>query len=386
MIRKFKISSFVRTSFFILLMLPVVFLSGCSAFLGGDLGIPDGPSIRALAVSQAISRAASAILEENQDDYATYFNQEEYKQQLSEYLGVYSGIGIYISLSKEDNLPIIISTMRGFPAFDAGLKAGDLILEVDGINTDGLGTDTVSDMIRGEVNTQVTLLIRRVEEGIEETFTITRKLIEKDSVEGHALHNNPDIAYFIIYQFTERSAQEFAGIYNELMAQGDIKGIIIDLRDNPGGSFNAALDIAGFFLAAGDITVWQKTTGGMINKKAEKQQIDLPLVCLQNGGSASASEVLLGALKDNGVAVTVGMKSFGKGITQTIYQLPSGAALRYTDSKYFSPSQYDLHKHGLEPDLEIELDPETTIEDLYSVDPERDNQLGRALKTLRELI
>lgn len=385
MIHKFKISAFAEAALFILLLLPV-FLPGCSAYLGGDLGIPDGPSIQALAISQTLSQAASTILEENKDDYATYFSQEEYQQQLSEYLGVYSGIGIYISLSKEDNLPIIISTMRGFPAFDAGLKAGDLILEVDGINTRGLGTDTVSDLIRGEVNSEVTLLIRRIEEDIEEKFTITRKLIEKDSVEGHALLDNPDIAYFIIYQFTERSAQEFAKIYNDLWDEGNIEGIIIDLRDNPGGSFNAALDIADFFLTAGDITVWQKTTGGMINRKAGKQQIALPLVCLQNGGSASASEVLLGALKDHKVAVTVGMKSFGKGITQTIYQLPSGAALRYTDSKYFSPSQYDLHKHGLEPDVEIELDPETTIEDLYSVDPKRDNQLGQALKTLRELM
>ncbi|MEG1500733.1 MAG: S41 family peptidase, partial [Clostridiales bacterium] len=272
-------------------------------------------------------------------------------------------------------------TMQGRPAQKGGLLPGDILISVDDEDTASLSSMAVSEKVKGKIGSKVKLGIERKKQKM--SFTLTREKIELETVRGMILENHPQIAYLAIGEFSENTAQEFINIYNDLQKKHGFKGLIIDLRDNGGGSLGASVDLASYFVPKNEVVVWQKKKDGLFNSKSEDGRLALPVVCLQNESSASASEVFLGAMKDYDLAETIGKKTFGKGITQSIYQVRSGGALRYTESHYFTPNKYDLHGKGIPPDIEID-NPAKFIYDVYKPDPVQDKQLKKAIDVLQE--
>lgn len=360
----------------------ILCLSGCGEPRLGALS--GGSSIDAQGMALELDRLMADLTAANQDNYAAYFTPEEYEVIYGKYIGTFGGVGVYLTKEEGADYPLVINTMRGRPADLAGLRPGDYIVSIDGESILSYDVDLVARMVRGEVGSRVELEIYRPEEESREIITITRGLIESESVSGSMLEAESGLAYIAIYDFNGQTPAEFVKIYNELSEDGEIQGLVLDLRNNSGGSVEAALQIASYFVPQGEIIFWQKKADGMSNYRAvSSEKLNLPVVCLQNAVSASASEIVIGALKDHNLAVTVGETSFGKGITQLIYPLESGAALRFTESKYYTPLQYDLHNKGLIPEVAIE-NPKDFYVDITAPDLEKDLQLQKALEILRE--
>jgi carboxyl-terminal processing protease len=376
--------------------LAVIFaLSGCdvlglnfSNITGGDtsLGV-EGPSIDALSVGKKVDAASEIFLENTADRYGAYFEPDEYQNFLNSYYGSYGGIGVYLTQG-EDGRTMIISVMPGRPADGAGILAGDIILAVDGEDVTEMDTDFIVTKIKGEAGTEVKLTVER-EDGEKKQISLYRDTIEVTSVEGNFLPADKagadGIAYIQIYDFTEKTVGQFVTLFNELSQEKDIEGIIFDLRNNGGGSFNAAIQMAEYFIAEDEVVVAQKKRDGTEYTYSNGGQlIGLPVVTLQNGYTASASEVMIGALKDHNAAQVVGDLSYGKGITQLILKLSSGAGLRFTESRYLTPSGYDLHGVGIYPDIYAGIEPPVTLEQIRSQDPAEDAQLAAAINALKE--
>jgi len=359
----------------------ILVFSGCFAQETGSNY--QGESIDPYVFSSSINEDVPNFLAERFDNYSAYFTEQEFNDLVDDYLGYYSGVGIY--MTQDTNNTIVFGVMRGQPAAEAGIQTGDIILAVDGKSVAGMDMDMVASLVKGQEDTEVTLrVIHPV--GTQEDITITRRTIEVKSVEGCFLEDYPGIAYISIYDFTENTPIEFTQVYQDLLKKGEIKGIILDLRNNGGGSLGASLNIASAFVPKGQVVFWQKksdSTDSYTSKDGSMSNI--PVVALQNGGSASASEVLIGALRDNGIAQTVGEKTYGKGITQAIISLDSGAALRYTESRYLTPNKYDLNGKGLEPDYQVSLS-NMVASDIYSLDPAKDAQLKKAIEVMQQTI
>ncbi|MCL1905527.1 MAG: S41 family peptidase [Clostridiales bacterium] len=353
----------------------------------GELA-PDAADIDATAWAEPFRVAALSVNEELKDYYAAYFTPDEFRLMLDNFYGSFAGVGIYMNQDEQGRV-LVVSVMPGRPAKDAGLEAGDIILAVDGLPVTGLDMEVVMMRLRGEEGTDVDvdLLRERKEENHYYSVTITRAIIESDSLSGGFLEKHPGIAYVAIYDFTERTPYEFYDLLAELDGEHDIWGLILDLRDNGGGSFGAAMALADFFVPRGDPIVWEKTYGGeLCHRSYDGSLQDLPVVCLQNEYTASASEVLIGALKDHGVAVVVGTVSFGKGITQILDSWPDGGGIKYTRSRYYTPLKYDLHGRGIEPDIELEISDDTTYEEYFDPDNENNLHIKKALEELNKRI
>lgn len=379
------------TCIIVLIGVCTLFLSGCSNETSTTSF--SGPSIDTSALSQEVHTASLQMLLDNEDLYAAYYTPAEWQAYVEDYQGSYGGIGVYMTSTEEQDYAMVYAVMPDQPAFEAGLQPGDLIIRVDGQDVKGQTLDEVSLLVKGDAGTDVTLTLRH-EDGTEEDVVVTRKVIESQSVDGMLLPNHPNLAYIIIYDFAENTPDMFAEVYNRL-AQESVQrndgqpfdGIILDLRNNGGGSFYAALDIAGLFVPQGEVLVWQEMQDGMLKQTSVDGQLTgVPLVCLQNEWTASASEVLLGALKDHDAAELVGTVTYGKGITQMSYALPSGSAVTFTDSKYLTPDQNDIHEIGIEPDVTVELPETMSILDIYDVDEENDTQLAAAIQEMLNLL
>lgn len=375
----------MRKIFVFILLAALLACSACSGEFGQTATPDSGVMARAdlSTVEQAVAVAAADLLAEINDDYATYFEPEDYQWMIEEYYGTFGGVGIKMLYDVESDLILVNSVIPDTPADAAGVQAGDLIVAVDGEEIYGLSSELAAKKIRGEIGTEVTLLLRH-SDGREESLTMVRQQIESDSVSGEMLDGYPGIAYMEINDFSELTPVEFVTILQGLLNEQVIETLILDLRSNGGGSLNAAITIADYFVPEGELIVREKRQDRDQEHISGNGQLSgLPVICLQNSLTASASEVLIGALKDHDIATVIGNTSYGKGITQLIMPLGSGeSAIRYTQSRYYTPSGYDLHGLGIEPDIQVDDPEEGSSSDYFSHDPERNPHLRAALDYL----
>ena len=320
------------------------------------------------------------ILAALDDPYSEYYTAEELNELMSQTQGIYYGIGAYVSIDAKTTLPKISGIIEGTPAQEADLRANDIIYEVDGTSTYGLSLTEAVSMIKGEEGTEVVLtIIREGEKGYLE-IPVTRRKVESPTVDFEML--NDSMAYIQIMEFDDVTTDQFAEAL--AMAKGsDMKGLILDLRANPGGNLNTVVDIARMMLPEGMIVYTEDKNGKRMEYTCDgTRQLEVPLVVLVDMNSASASEILAGAIQDYGIGTLVGTTTFGKGIVQQVIPFQDGSAVKITVSGYFTPQGRNIHKVGIEPDITVEFDGEA----YYNTEDHYDNQLEKAKELLKGMM
>ena len=327
---------------------------------------------------ELIEGAVKGYVDALGDPYTTYYTKKEMKTIMEETNGNFVGIGVYMTKDLEKNAILIIKPIENSPAEKAGILPGDLITKVDDVEYTGDKLEEASNKIRGEEGTKVKLEIYR--DGETKTFELTRTKVTVSHVTTKVSDNN--IGYIAISDFEGNCASEFEEKYKQLEKQG-IKKLIIDIRNNGGGIVDEALEIANM-LVDKDSTLLitkDKSDKEEVTKATEKPIINMPTVVLVNEYSASASEILAGALKDNGKATLVGTKTYGKGIIQELHQLSDGSGLKITVSEYYTPNHNAIHKIGITPDVEIDLSED--VKQQTTIQEKDDNQLQKAIEILK---
>ena len=290
------------------------------------------------------------------DPHSGFMPPDVYKEMQIDTRGEFGGLGIQIGM--KDEVLTVISPIEDTPAYKAGIKAGDQILKIDGQSTTGMQIFDAVKKMRGPKGTPVTLAIMR--EGFKkpEDFTIVRDEITVKSVKYKMLDKAQGIGYLKLTQFQEKSAEDMSNALKDMSKQG-MKSLVLDLRNNPGGLLSSAVDIAGQFLPQGKLVVYtQGRAGGradFISSSQYPSYPDMPLVVLVNEGSASASEIVSGAMKDWKRAVIMGTQTFGKGSVQTVIPLSDGSGLRLTTARYYTPKGISIQNTGITPDIEVKL-------------------------------
>lgn len=315
------------------------------------------------------------------DPYSVYYTKEEYEDLLEDNSGEYFGVGAVVTQDTTMKVTVV-RPIKGSPAEAAGIKADDVIVEVDGTEITDQELSLVVEMIRGEKGTTAHIKVYRPSEDKYIEFEIKRAEVENVSVDYRMLDNN--VGYISVTQFYENTPKEYKEAVEDLEKQG-AKGLIVDLRDNPGGLLNAVVDMCAYTLNGGNIVTTKDRDGKVTSSFDDKDDhsIDVPMVVLVNGNSASASEIFAGAMKDTGTAKLVGTTTFGKGIVQSILPLSDGTAIKITVSKYFTPGGNDIHKIGIEPDYEVELEDRTNA---VNIDYEDDLQLHKAEEVIKSMM
>ena len=312
------------------------------------------------------------------DEYSEYITKEEMEDYMADATGKYVGIGVYISNNTKTNQIVVLAPMEGSPAEKAGIKSGDVISKVDGIEYKGEELSEASSKMKGEEGTKVKIEITRDEQKIE--LEVERKTIKVNHVEGKVLDNN--IGYIQISTFDDGCYEEFKEKYNELSSQ-NIKSLIIDLRNNGGGIVEESINIADMMVDKDKTLLITAAKGGKEETTKSKTQkvIDMPIVFLVNEHTASASEILTVAVKENLENVkVVGTKTYGKGVIQSIFTLSDGSGIKLTTNEYYTPNHNTINKVGITPDYEIEF---PSGESIYSIDEEKDPQLQKAIELLK---
>ena len=331
-----------------------------------------------LNVQEMIYGAISGMIESLEDPYTVFFKPEEAKKFLEDVKGFFEGVGMEIAV-KGDQLQVV-APLEGTPAQKAGLRPGDKILKVDGKSTTDVTIDTAIDWIRGPKGTQVTLTIYREEWGQERDIKITRGVIDIPSLKLEMLAED-NIAYLRLYHFSEKASYDFREAAIEILASPAQK-IILDLRNNPGGYLDVAQDIAGWFLEKGQVVAIEDFGEGReqqeILAEGNAKLLNYPVVILINEGSASGSEILAGALRDNRGVKLIGETSFGKGSVQELTDLREGFSLKVTIAKWLTPKRESITDKGLEPDIKVELSEKDYEEG-------RDPQLDKAIEVIKNL-
>lgn len=316
------------------------------------------------------------------DPYSSYYSEEEYQSLMESTEGEYCGIGVMVSQNVYTGIVTVVKVFKDAPADIAGMLPGDIITAVEGMDISGMDLSlVVSDHIKGEEGTEVSLTVYRESVDDYVDLTMTRRIVQNPTVEYEMLEEK--IGYIALSSFEDVSTAQFINAVDELEEQG-MQGLIVDLRNNGGGVVSAAEGIADYLIPDGKDIVSFKGKGVEDSTYVAKDghQMDVPMVVLVNGESASASEVLTGALKDHKLATVVGTRTFGKGIAQGIFPLPDGSALKLTTAYYYVPSGDCIHKEGIEPDVFVELNEE--LETLVEIPKEDDNQIRAAIDVLLE--
>lgn len=330
-----------------------------------------------------IKGAAKGVIDSLGDPYSHYLDKKHFEMVEEETRGSYSGIGIYLGM--RNSHPVVQSVIDGTPAFKAGLKSGDVILEVDGKKTQGKSIDEVASMIRGEEGTVVTLTLARA--GKEGTFkvSIKRAQIKIPNVESKLIE--PEVGYVRIRGFNISTSSDVEKSLVELKQKG-AKGFIIDLRGNPGGLLEQAVELASLFIEKGKVVTirYRNKEEEVYNATRithDGKQLTLfkePVVILVDGGSASASEIFAGALKDHKRAVLVGEKTFGKGSVQDVIKMPNGDGVLITIARYYTPSGKSIHMKGIEPNVKV------SAPEVFTPGGKDDVQLKKAIEVLKKKI
>ncbi len=315
------------------------------------------------------------------DPYTVYMNKETADSFMENMESDdYTGLGIYISSDTETNQVLVISPLSGSPAEEAGIVSGDKILEINDEAVTGENIDEVAQKIRGKEGTSVKLKILKKLNNQQIVLELTRRTIKRETVTSKMLDNN--LGYIQISQFALHTAEEFITHFNGLVEK-DLNKLIIDLRNNPGGYMEVAVNIADFFVDEGDIVYTLDKHGNKRNYPATEGSTKVKMAILTNGGTASASEIFVGAMKDYGLAKSVGTQTFGKGVTQIPYQLFDGSIMKITDSRYYTPDGVCIDHEGIAPDVNIDIT-DKNYTDLTALDISRDSQLNAAVKLLAE--
>lgn len=369
------------------LLVLVLALGGCGG-VKADLKLPAGEGqVDAAAASTQVLASLEARQERQHDNYAVYYTPEEYKELFRSVTGSYSGIGIYIYSLGGDLDRTIYSVMKNGPAYKAGLLPGDKFLQMNGEDLTGLDTTELTDKITSfPKGTELEFVIERPEVG-ETTVKVTTDVVDIPTLDWLMLddeeNENFKIGLIKIASFNMTTGDQFDEAYNDLASQG-MQGLILDLRNNGGGEITAAMHVCDYFVPKGDPLMYIYSAGDVYHYSATSPAVDMPLVVLQNGLSASASEILIGAIQDNGAGTTIGETSFGKGIVQDLRQLGSGAGLRFTSSKYATSRNNDIHGCGIEPDIYFPMPEEADPLASYTMDAAEDPQLAKAAEILLE--
>lgn len=329
---------------------------------------------------ELINGAIKGYVEGLGDEYTEYFTKEEMEEFMTETEGNYVGIGIYMLQNTEDNTVIVLSPIENSPAEEAGILPGDIIRKVDDVEYTGEDFEKISTYIKGREGTKVKLEIERNKEIL--TFEIERRKIDLYPVESEILENN--IGYISISSFDTDCAKEFKNAYTKL-SKNNISGLIIDLRNNGGGIVEETLEIADYILEKNDVILITKDKDGNeeIEKSTKKPIITVPIVVLVNENSASASEILAGALKENDRATIIGKTTYGKGLIQELITLSDGSGIKITIEEYYTPNRNQINKIGIVPDKEVSLPGE--IKNTYTIEKEEDTQLQEAIKELKTI-
>lgn len=320
----------------------------------------------------------AGIVDSLGDPYSVYYTAEEWKQMMQDTEGIYYGIGAYISLDKTTGFGKINGVIENTPAQDAGLRENDIIYEIDGESAQGLDLTEIVSRIKGEEGTTVHLTIYREGESDYLEMDVVRKQIESPTVNYEMLENH--IGYIQITEFDDVTVNQFDEAMQEIQ-KADAAGLILDLRSNPGGSLSAVVDISRQLLPEGLIVYTENRAGERVEYSCDgDHEIRIPLVVLVNGNSASASEILAGAIKDYEKGVLVGTTTFGKGIVQRILPLTDGTAIKLTVSAYYTPKGNNIHNIGIEPDIVCEFDGDAYYDEGF------DNQLERGIEEVNKML
>ena len=317
------------------------------------------------------------------DPYTRFLDPREFKEMQIDTSGELSGVGIQLSLDKDTKELVVIAPIEGSPASRAGVQPKDVIVSIDGKSTKGMSTEDAVKLIRGRAGTSVNLVLRRKGQNID--VPLTRELIELHAV-THQVNTTPDgakIGYVRLRQFNANAAKDMRAAIRDLENQG-VQGYVLDLRSNPGGLLMASVEIARQWLNEG-VIVSTKTREGIqdVRRATGRALTSRPLVVLVNEGSASASEILSGALQENNRAVLVGQKTFGKGLVQSVRGLSDGSGMTVTIAKYLTPLNHDIHHRGIVPDVPVKMtDAEAERLKLEDLGTRKDSQYRVAESTL----
>jgi len=321
--------------------------------------------------------AVRGLLSSLGDPYSTFFDPQEAKKFSENVTGNFSGIGIEIGVKK--NILTVISPIKGTPAWEAGLKPGDQIVAIDGKESLKMSSEEAVDLIRGPAGTEIKLTIFRSSFDKPQDFTIKREEIFVPSVKTEFLQNN--IAHITLSSFSDNTNYEFYRAVLEVLVKNS-PAVILDLRNNPGGYLEVSVDLAGWFLKRGEVVIRESVKGEdetVFRANGNQALLDIPIVILVNEGSASASEILAGALRDNRQIKIIGEKTFGKGSVQEVENMANDSMIKLTIAEWLTPNGLSLNGNGLEPDYKVEL----TDEDYEN---DKDPQLDKAIEVVQQLI
>ena len=323
----------------------------------------------------------SGLLESLNDRYSVYYTKEEYEELMVSTSGTYCGIGAGVSQNLTTMEVTITKVYKGTPAEEAGLLSGDMIIAVGDLEATTVSVDELVQDIRGEEGTTVHITVYRpsTEETLE--FDVMRRFVELSSVEGEMLENG--IAYIEITDFQSKTDEQFQEMVEEFKNQG-MKGLIVDVRSNPGGLLTSVVNMLDYVLPEGLLVYVEDKYGNRDEYRSDAACVDIPMVVLTNQNSASASEIFAGALKDYGYATLVGKTTYGKGIVQNIIPLEDGDAIKLTTAKYFTPNGNYIHGVGVAPDVEVEYEYSGDASAPY--DRQYDSQFVKALEEMQKLL
>ena len=337
------------------------------------------------------------------DPHSQFMEPTDFRDMQDETRSEFGGLGIVVST--KDGVLTVVSPMEDTPGFRAGIMPGDQILRINGTTTEKMSLQEALELLRGEPGQKVTLTIYRPSNKETKDYPLQREVIKVPSVKDAKMLDqsktgNFKIGYVRITQFNEPTAQELSQKLDELQAQG-MQALVMDLRFNPGGLLTSAVDVCGLFVPAKTMVVYTEGRGASQRReyytdRGAKQHSNFPMVILVNGGSASGSEIVAGALKDLNRAILIGETTFGKGSVQSVIQLPDGSALRLTTAKYYTPGKQMIHEKGITPNIQAALTPDQdralllrrrerplTFDEQKLVNEQRDSQLDRAIDALK---
>ena len=311
------------------------------------------------------------------DPYSVYYDEEETRMLLETTEGEYDGIGAVLSQDIKTGIVTLVQIYDGSPAMEAGLKDNDILYKVEDLEVTGKDLTEVVSHIKGKKGTQVHLTVYRGDDREEITVTAVRNTIEAQTIKYEMMEDQ--IGYVSVTEFDLVTYKQYEQALEDLKSQG-MKGLVVDLRNNPGGNLSTVCEMLDLMLPEGLIVYTEDKNGNRQETKSDaERQFELPLTVLMNGNSASASEIYAGAIQDYGVGTIVGTQSYGKGVVQQIFDLKDGTCVKLTIAEYFTPEGRNINGKGITPDVEVEYEENEE-------DPEADNQLDRAVEVLKEKI
>jgi len=336
------------------------------------------------------------------DPYSEFLSRDAFTRLEEDVGGEFGGVGVQIE--ENDGKLTVIAPIAGTPGERAGILRGDMIVKVDGESIVGLSMEDAIKRLRGKPGTTVVIGVERGAAAVAREFTIKREIIQVVSVRDAEIIA-PGIGYVRVAVFAEKTGEEFLAALRTLRETGELRALVLDLRNNPGGLLVSAVEVVEPFFRRGDLVVYtegrDKSSRVELRAESRGKPLEIPIVVLVNGGSASASEIVAGALRDTNRAVLVGEKTFGKGSVQTVYPLRDGSGLRLTTARYYTPGGAVIHEKGIEPDVVEVLTPEeekavflgrlrpditdaAEFEEKFGVPPAKDTQLAAAVSLLKE--